>query len=91
MQEFQVGGGGDAIINNKNYNNWMLNDQAVFWLVSPNAENSERAAFWNYDYGLGWNDADRYVALRPVLTLGSQTMIITGSGSINDPYIIIAE
>ena len=81
----------DAIINNKNYNNWMLNDQAAFWLLSPSAEGDVRAADWLCDIGLGWINADGLDALRPVLTLGSQTMIISGSGSINDPYILNAE
>ena len=81
-------GWSDAIINNKNYNNWMLNDQAAFWLLSPGAENSEGAAYWVYYHGLAWYDSDRSVALRPVLSLGSQAMIITGSGSINDPYLL---
>ena len=81
-------GWGDAILNNKNYNNWMLNDQTVFWLLSPYAETSGRAAHWDYDYGLDWGNPGGSGALRPVLTLGSQTMIITGSGSINDPYLL---
>ena len=81
-------GWSDAIINNKNYNNWMLNDQAAFWLLSPIAGDSERAARWDYGAGLVWNSTGYNVALRPVLSLGSQTMIITGSGSINDPYLL---
>ena len=80
-------GWGDAIINNKNYNNWMLNDQVAFWLLSPSAGDADGAAYWSCDSGLGWYSAN-YVALRPVLTLRSQTMIISGSGSINDPYIL---
>ena len=82
-------GWSDAIINNKNYNNWMLNDQAAFWLLSPIAEDFERAAIWDCSIGVGWgNTFGNSVALRPVLSLGSQTMIITGSGSINDPYLL---
>ena len=78
----------DAIINNKNYNNWMLNDQAAFWLLSPHAESAVRAARWRCSYGLVWDVTGNYDALRPVLTLGSQTMIISGTGSINDPYLL---
>ena len=81
-------GWSDAIINNKNYNNWMLNDQAGFWLLSPIAEDSEGAARWFCYIGLDWNRTDDFDALRPVLSLGSQAMIITGSGSINDPYLL---
>ena len=84
-------GWGDAIINNKNYNNWMLNDQAGFWLLSPDAEDAGRVAVWSFYSGLGWHSADGNVALRPVLTLGSQTMKKSGSGSINDPYLLSAE
>ena len=81
-------GWSDAIINNKNYNNWMLNDQAVFWLLSPFDGDSEGAAFWFCYDGLVWDYYASNGALRPVLSLGSQTMIITGSGSINDPYLL---
>ena len=76
---------------NKNYNNWMLNDQAAFWLLSPSAEYSEGAAGWSYGDGLGWYYTDSYDALRPVLTLGSQTMIVSGTGSINNPYLLKTE
>ena len=80
-----------AVYANKNYNNWMLNDQAAFWLLSPIAGLSVGAADWRYGIDLGWPDPDSYDALRPVLSLGSQTNIISGTGSINDPYIISAE
>ena len=39
--------------------------QCSFWLLSPNAENSERAANWNYNNGLDWNNTDNNDALRP--------------------------
>ena len=81
-------GWSDAIINNKNYNNWMLNDQAAFWLLSPVAGRADSAAVWHFNGGLVWNGAGSDGALRPVLSLGSQAMIISGSGSINDPYLL---
>ena len=42
------------------------------------------------DGNLDYDSADigDGLALRPVLSLGSQTMIISGSGSINDPYLL---
>ena len=83
-------GWGDAILNNKNYNNWMLNDQGVFWLLSPTAGRSDRAASWDPLVGLTRYNADSNLALRPVLSLRSQTMIISGSGSIDDPYVLAA-
>ena len=81
-------GWSDAIINNKNFNNWMLNDQGVFWLLSPYAGGSGKVIDWYFSRGLDWTNADSSDALRPVLSLRSQTMIISGSGSIDDPYIL---
>ena len=81
-------GWSDAIIDNKNYNNWMLNDQNKFWLLSPIAGNSMLVAHWICNRGLVSNYVDNFDALRPVLSLGSQAMIIAGSGSINDPYLL---
>ena len=79
-------GWGDSIINNINYNNWLLNDQAFFWLLSPFGVDADRVAVWGFDYGLNGDDATTYVGLRPVLSLGSQTMIGSGTGSYEDPY-----
>ena len=81
-------GWSDAIINNKNYNNWMLNDQIAFWLVSPYAGRADGAVVWNYGNGLVWYDTDFNGVLRPVLSLKTDTKILDGLGSINDPYII---
>mgnify|MGYP004596860519 CR=1 FL=1 len=81
-------GWSDAIINNINYNNWMLNDQTSFRLLSPYTKNVSNATGWISNLGLYWYKTDNYDALRPVLSLGSQAMIISGSGSIDDPYIL---
>ena len=81
-------GWSDAIINNKNYNNWMLNDQVTFWLLSPYAGRANCAVVWNYGNGLSWYYNDFNGGLRPVLSLKTDTKILDGSGSINDPYIL---
>ena len=63
------------------------------WFLSPASYNPSRVAYVNGVGSLLNVDASRDdgLALRPVLTLGSQTNIISGTGSINDPYILNAE
>ena len=79
-------GWSDSIIANINYNNWLLNDQAAFWLLSPYVDNADIVAGWDYGSGLVDYNAGYDAGLRPVLSLGSQTKIITGTGSYEDPY-----
>lgn len=74
-----------------NYNNWILNDQTYFWLLSPSSDYSYIAAEWLFKSGFAWINVDNNGALRPVLSLKSQTLILNGTGSINDPYILGAE
>ena len=79
-------GWSDSIIENINYNNWLLNDQAAFWLLSPFGDRAGYVAVWSYEIGLVVDVANNIAGLRPVLSLGSQTMIISGTGSYEDPY-----
>ena len=79
-------GWSDSIIANINYNNWLLNDQAAFWLLSPFDGDADDVAGWDYGYGLSDGRADGRAGLRPVLSLGSQTLIGSGTGSYEDPY-----
>ena len=79
-------GWSDSIIANINYNNWLLNDQAVFWLLSPNDRRAGSVAAWVSVNGLDVGNADSFAGLRPVLSLGSQTLIGSGTGSYEDPY-----
>ena len=79
-------GWSDSIIANINYNNWLLNDQAVFWLLSPIGDLAGSVAVWLFGSGLRDGRAVVDAGLRPVLSLGSQTKIITGTGSYEDPY-----
>ena len=81
-------GWSEAIINNINYNNWMLNDQTSFRLLSPYTKNVSNATGWISNVGLYWYKTDSYDALRPVLSLKTDTKILDGLGSINAPYIL---
>ena len=56
------------------------------WFLSPASNNPNNVSVVNFVGNLGRDITDGLDALRPVLSLGSQAMIITGSGSINDPY-----
>ncbi len=68
-------------------NNWMFNN-AYTWFISSSSSRSFTAAYVNYDGNLESINVSSNLALRPVLSLRSQTMIISGSGSIDDPYTL---
>ena len=83
----------EAYSNGLSLNNWMFNNEmAGTWFLSPVSKSPYGVSISDTDGSLGGDFAadDRGfgVALRPVLSLGSQAMIITGSGSINDPYLL---
>ena len=67
--------------------NWMFNNEMAFsWFLSPSSYNPDGVT-GVYDNGfLSGDIAGSYAGLRPVLSLGSQTKIITGTGSYEDPY-----
>ena len=74
------------------YDNWLFNENIKYeWFLSPASRDPNFVAYWRAESGLGSSGADRVAVFRPVLTLGSQTNIISGTGSINDPYILNAE
>ena len=77
-----------AYSNGISLNNWMYNNISyASWFLSPASNNPDSVSDVNLDGSLRRYGTDGIgVALRPVLSLGSQAMIITGSGSINDPY-----
>ena len=80
-----------AYSNGLSLNNWMFNNEAAFsWFLSPASDISSYVSGVGYDGYLFGDDANYNAgsALRPVLSLGSQAMIIAGSGSINDPYLL---
>ena len=72
------------------YDNWLFNENIKYeWFLSPASNFPNSAVDWNVECGLDYGDANRRDAsFRPVLSLGSQAMIISGSGSINDPYLL---
>ena len=76
-----------AYSNGLSLNNWMFNNEmAGTWFLSPASYGPNFVSGVSVDGGLFRGNAAGSGALRPVLSLGSQAMIITGSGSINDPY-----
>ena len=84
----------EAYSNGINLNNWMYNNISyASWFLSPASIGPDLVTRVIYvgDLSIGIANGDDGLALRPVLTLGSQTNIISGTGSINDPYIISAE
>ena len=81
----------DTNSNGISLNNWMFNNEAAFsWFLSPAsiAPGSVSGVIIGGILFGGYADYDDGLALRPVLSLGTQTMIISGTGSINDPYLI---
>ena len=84
----------EAYSNGLSLNNWMFNNEmAGTWFLSPASDDPDIVAVVSTVGLLCRVNADRVdgLALRPVLSLGSQTMIISGTGSINDPYLLNAE
>ena len=80
-----------AYSNGLSLNNWMFNNEmAGTWFLSPASYYPYLVSDVHISGYLYRGDTDGSVALRPVLSLGSQAMIITGSGSINDPYELAA-
>ena len=83
-----------AYSNGISLNNWMYNNVSyASWFLSP-ASYGPGSVSGVYNDGFLYYDNANYdggLALRPVLSLGSQAMIISGSGSINDPYLLNAE
>ena len=81
----------DADLNGLSLNNWMFNNEmAGTWFLSPASDDPNHVSVVDFVGGLIGVNSDGIGALRPVLSLGSQAMIITGSGSINDPYELAA-
>ena len=77
----------EAYSNGISLNNWMYNNISyASWFLSPASDDPNGVSDVNTVGSLIRRSTDYYVALRPVLSLGSKAMIITGSGSINDPY-----
>ena len=68
--------------------NWMFNNEmAGTWFLSPSSYYPIFVAdVGDNGYLRGIIDADYDAVFRPVLSLNSQTKIITGTGSYEDPY-----
>ncbi len=70
--------------------NWMFNNEMFgTWFLSPSSLDPDHASVVLYGGNLGGFGASNGAALRPVLSLNSQTMIISGTGSYEDPYQLI--
>ncbi len=68
--------------------NWMFNNEMFgTWFLSPSSDYPRRVAVVNNDGNLrGSNVAYGDAVFRPVLSLNSQTLIGSGTGSYEDPY-----
>ena len=76
--------------NNITGGSWILNTDANYsWFLSPASDFSYFSMRWNVS-GYVRNNLviDGRVALRPALNLKSDIVILSGEGSINDPFII---
>lgn len=73
---------------NATISSWLTTSTAN-WLLSPGASGSDYVVCVTSMGSVGYNSIYNYqYALRPVLYLKSDTMISSGTGSINDPYIL---
>ena len=75
-------------------NNWMYSSEvSTFWFLSPTSVNSNYGLSVGVDGYLIVESVVRYSyeALRPVLSLKSDTKILDGTGSIDNPYIVSVE
>ena len=68
--------------------NWMFNNEMAFsWFLSPSSYGPDGVSGVASDgYLHGRHVAYRSAAFRPVLSLNSQTLIGSGTGSYEDPY-----
>ena len=85
-----AGGIGDSNTSNKQY---YLYTGSIFWLGSPGAwYTSASWVIWPYVYSDGYFYAgwfvDNVVGVRPVLSLKSDTLYVSGDGSQSNPYIV---
>ena len=60
------------------------------WFLSPSSNSSSYVMYW-FNSGLDDYSASTDSAVRPVLNLKSDTTIISGTGTYNNPYRIVAE
>ena len=84
----------EAYSNGISLNNWMYNNISyASWFLAPASDDPDGVSGVISGGGLhsDYANNDDGLALSPVLSLGSQTMIISGSGSINDPYLLSTE
>ena len=77
-----------AYSNGLSLTNWMFNNEmSGTWFLSPSSSGPIDVSDVGCDgFLIGNIDADSNAGIRPVLSLGSQTKIITGTGSYEDPY-----
>ena len=69
---------------------WMLQNGNE-WTLSPHSTNALRAWHFNSQGNLANNSAYYGYAVRPVLNLSSSVYIVSGDGSLSNPYVINGE
>lgn len=76
--------------NGGSYNNWMFNTGVgAVWFISPTSQDSIGAT--RISYGGNFGDSGVYFlsAFRPVLSLKSDVIVLSGDGSYNLPYKLL--
>lgn len=76
--------------NGGSYNNWMFNTGAgAIWFLSPTSKDSTGATRVSYGGNLGDGGVYFLSAIRPVLNLKSDVIVLSGDGSYNSPYKLL--
>lgn len=72
-------------------NNWLLNEQDATWTISKNVDVTDRVFRIGIDGAIGRggeNSMKENKGVRPVFFLSPVTKYISGTGSLQDPFII---
>ena len=68
---------------------YLYNGSTYYWSLSPNYFSSNGAGEFYLYYGyIGSADVDYTIGLRPVVSLKPGTPVISGTGTVADPYVI---
>ena len=66
---------------------WLLKN-GYEWTITPNSSNAYSVFFLHSSGSVGGDYASNSPAVRPVLYLTSKTYIVSGTGKIDDPYVL---
>ena len=77
-------------LNNNSSSNWLVAKDS-YWTLSPSFINKNNEAFISYvnkDGKLDSSKPTNELGIRPVISLKSSVTVVSGNGSIDNPYII---